>query len=348
MNNVLPHEPGIVVIGAGEAGLRSTLTLCNRGYEGSITVVGEERHAPYERPPLSKALLHAEVVAPPAISGAGDVGAKGVRLLSGVEAVAVDKTAQSVALSDGRSLAYSRLLIATGAQARPLAVEGGHLATTLRRLDDATRLRANLARCKTLLVAPRHKRHRRRADFPRRRIPVPEHCAMLRGAAVALRKGDAEMKHNRRRRRRMDRTSSIERLPRSRCRLRVPQPQQGESLAARRPPPRRVRRRGRLRRRTPPRSRPGERKRLKVLAVRISTPASACQSATTAATDSGVARPRMRGAASATVTLRPRVRAAAASSRPMKPPPMTSNVLLCARLARRPNASSSRRNVVAR
>src|SRR5271166_1466401 len=152
MNNVLPHEPGIVVIGAGEAGLRSALTLCNRGYEGSITVVGEERHAPYERPPLSKALLHAEAVAPPAISGAGDVGAKGVRLLSGVEAVAVDRTAQSVALSDGRSLPYLSLLIATGAQARPLAVEGGHLATTLRRLDDATGLRANLARCKTLLV----------------------------------------------------------------------------------------------------------------------------------------------------------------------------------------------------
>jgi 3-phenylpropionate/trans-cinnamate dioxygenase ferredoxin reductase component len=152
MNNVLPDEPGIVVIGAGEAGLRAALTLRDRGYASSITVVGEEPHAPYERPPLSKAVLHPEAGAAPAISGAGDVEAKGVRLLSGVKAVAIDRKARNVGLSDGRSLPYSRLLIATGAQARPLDVEGGRLATTLRRLDDAISLRASLARCKTLLV----------------------------------------------------------------------------------------------------------------------------------------------------------------------------------------------------
>jgi 3-phenylpropionate/trans-cinnamate dioxygenase ferredoxin reductase subunit len=152
MSNVLPDEPGIVVIGAGEAGLRAAMTLCDRRYEGSITVVGEEPHAPYERPPLSKAVLHPDAVGPPAISGAGNVEAKGVNLLLGVEVVSIDRSAQRVALSDGRSLPYSRLLIATGAQARPLAVEGGDLATTLRRLDDAINLRANLSRCKTLLV----------------------------------------------------------------------------------------------------------------------------------------------------------------------------------------------------
>src|SRR5271166_742699 len=152
MSNVLTGEPGIVVIGAGEAGLRAAVTLRERGYEGSITVVGEEPHAPYERPPLSKAVLHPDAASPPAISGAGDVEAKGVNLLLGVEAVGVDRKAQSVASSDGRSLPYARLLIATGAQARPLVVEGGHLATTLRRLDDAFGLRANLARSRTLLV----------------------------------------------------------------------------------------------------------------------------------------------------------------------------------------------------
>jgi 3-phenylpropionate/trans-cinnamate dioxygenase ferredoxin reductase subunit len=152
MNTIHTHEPGIVIIGAGEAGLRAALTLCNRGYEGTVTVVGEEPHPPYERPPLSKALLHPDAGAPPAISGAGDLEIKGVRLLTGVQAVRVDRTRQSVALSDGRSLPYTRLLIATGAQARPLAVEGGHLARILRRLDDAINLRADLARCKTLLV----------------------------------------------------------------------------------------------------------------------------------------------------------------------------------------------------
>jgi 3-phenylpropionate/trans-cinnamate dioxygenase ferredoxin reductase subunit len=152
MNTVLARESGIVVIGAGEAGLRAAMTLRARGYEGSLTVVGEEPYPPYERPPLSKASLHLNAVAPPAISGTGDVESKGVHLLSGVEAIAIDRSARSVALSDGRSLLYSRLLIATGAQARPLVAEGGHLAKTLRRLDDAVSLRADLARCKTLLV----------------------------------------------------------------------------------------------------------------------------------------------------------------------------------------------------
>ena len=152
MNIVLPPEPGIVVIGAGEAGLRAAMTLRARGYQGSLAVVGDEPHPPYERPPLSKATLHPNAVAPPAISGAGNVESKGVHLLSGVAAVAIDPSARSVALSDGRCLPYSRLLIATGAHARPLVAEGGHLARTLRRLDDAVSLRADLARCKTLLV----------------------------------------------------------------------------------------------------------------------------------------------------------------------------------------------------
>jgi 3-phenylpropionate/trans-cinnamate dioxygenase ferredoxin reductase subunit len=139
-------------VGAGEAGLRAALTLRDRGYAGSIIVVGDEPHPPYERPPLSKAMLHPDAVSPPAISGAADVEAKCVRLLSGVEAVAIDRTERRISLSDGRSAPYSRLLIATGARARPLAVDGGHLAKTLRRLDDASTLRASLASCKSLLV----------------------------------------------------------------------------------------------------------------------------------------------------------------------------------------------------
>src|SRR5215469_7706401 len=114
MNDLLPQGPGMVVVGAGEAGLRAALTLRDRGYAGSIIVVGDEPHPPYERPPLSKAMLHPDAVSPPAISGAADVEAKCVRLLSGVEAVAIDRTERRISLSDGRSAPYSRLLIATG------------------------------------------------------------------------------------------------------------------------------------------------------------------------------------------------------------------------------------------
>src|SRR5271166_4142389 len=101
MSNVLTGEPGIVVIGAGEAGLRAAVTLRERGYEGSITVVGEEPHAPYERPPLSKAVLHPDAASPPAISGDGDVAHKGLTLLLRIDAVRDDRKAQTAASSDG-------------------------------------------------------------------------------------------------------------------------------------------------------------------------------------------------------------------------------------------------------
>ena len=137
MTATFSRESGIVIIGAGEGGVRAALALRAKGFEGRLLVVGGEPHAPYERPPLSKAALHAEASAPAPISGTADLEAKGVRLLSGVEAVSINRAARTVALSDGRVLPYSLLLIATGARARPLAVEGGHLARTLRRLDDA-------------------------------------------------------------------------------------------------------------------------------------------------------------------------------------------------------------------
>ena len=152
MPNAPSDAPGIVVIGGGEAGLRAAVTLRDQGYEGSITVLGEELHPPYNRPPLSKPTLHPDVLTPPPISGTADIRAKGITLLSGVAAVAIDRGARSVSLSNDRSLPYARLLIATGARARPLAVDGGHLATTLRRLDDAIVIHANLSRCKSLLV----------------------------------------------------------------------------------------------------------------------------------------------------------------------------------------------------
>lgn len=142
----------MVVIGAGEAGLRAALTLRDLGFDGAVTVIGGEPHAPYERPPLSKQVLFGGDVAPPWIAGAGSAATKGVRLLLGVEAVAIDRERQIVSTSNDMALPYRRLLIAIGAQARPLGGEGGHLARRLRRLDDALALSDELGRCKSLLV----------------------------------------------------------------------------------------------------------------------------------------------------------------------------------------------------
>ncbi len=59
--------PGIIIIGAGEAGTRAALTLREHGYTGAVTLIGAEGHPPYERPPLSKAVQTGAAVPDPAV-----------------------------------------------------------------------------------------------------------------------------------------------------------------------------------------------------------------------------------------------------------------------------------------
>ena len=135
----------IVVIGAGEAGARVSLGLREQGFDGDITLIGEEAGAPYERPPLSKAsLLAPDEPAAPVIADAHRFESLNVEHLRGVAASAIDREARRVALSDGRSLRYDRLVLATGARPRRLAVPGAEYGLTLRTHEDALALRARL------------------------------------------------------------------------------------------------------------------------------------------------------------------------------------------------------------
>ena len=137
----------IVIVGAGECGTRAALALRDAGHRGKVTLIGEEPHPPYERPPLSKDALIAPELAPKPVAGSGGLAVAGIDLRPGVRVRGIDRAARRLDTTAG-PIAYDRLLLATGARARPLVPEsasaGAPPILTLRTLDDAARIRASL------------------------------------------------------------------------------------------------------------------------------------------------------------------------------------------------------------
>jgi NADPH-dependent 2,4-dienoyl-CoA reductase/sulfur reductase-like enzyme len=144
----------IVIVGGGLAGQRCAETLRRCGHEQPIVMVCGESHRPYDRPPLSKGVLHARHAEETLSFRSADwYDAKGVELLLGVEARHLDHRARLVELSDGRSVPYGQLLIATGARPRGLPMfDGFENVTGLRTVEDARRLRTALVPGARLLV----------------------------------------------------------------------------------------------------------------------------------------------------------------------------------------------------
>ena len=135
----------LVIVGASLAGHRAAQAARGAGFEGDLTVVGEEDHPPYTRPPLSKELLAGEHDVDRVHFPCDKFEAQW-RL--GVSAVRLDRGRGRVVLSDGDELAYDRLIVATGSRARSWPGSGAELegVHTLRSLDDALALRAEFDR----------------------------------------------------------------------------------------------------------------------------------------------------------------------------------------------------------
>jgi 3-phenylpropionate/trans-cinnamate dioxygenase ferredoxin reductase component len=145
----------IVIVGAGQAGGWAAQTLRKEGFAGKVFLIGEEPHRPYERPPLSKAVL------------SGDACAESTHLIS-IEAFeklaldwqalvrvsSIDRVGRQVLLSTGEQIGYDKLILCSGGRARTMTIPGADLpgVFTLRNIDDARALGAVLSPGKKIVV----------------------------------------------------------------------------------------------------------------------------------------------------------------------------------------------------
>ena len=129
----------LVIVGASLAGLHAAETLRTEGFEGAITLIGDERALPYDRPPLSKQLLTGEWdVERLPLRSAGEFAALEIEFRSGAAATSLDTVNQLIRLTDGEAVTYGGLIIATArprarAPIRPPARGRAHAAESLGR-----------------------------------------------------------------------------------------------------------------------------------------------------------------------------------------------------------------------
>ena len=146
-------SPTIAVVGASLAGLTAARALRDQSYDGRIVVIGDEVHAPYDRPPLSKEFLAGTASREALALGAPDDEDLGLEWRLSTTAVGLDHLSRSVLLDDGSAIRADGVVLATGARARRLpgsdGLDGVHV---LRSLDDAIGLREDLAAGGRLVV----------------------------------------------------------------------------------------------------------------------------------------------------------------------------------------------------
>lgn len=135
----------IVIIGAGQCGLKAVETLRQNGYEDAIVLIGDETQPPYQRPPLSKAFLKGELEEDRLYLKADHFyNDFNVTTQFGVSAISINRAEKSILLSNGDTVEYDKLLISTGTVARQIPLEGADLkgVFTLRTIDDVKHLSA--------------------------------------------------------------------------------------------------------------------------------------------------------------------------------------------------------------
>jgi 3-phenylpropionate/trans-cinnamate dioxygenase ferredoxin reductase component len=147
--------PGIVIVGAGQAGCELAFQLARQNSGESIVLIGDEPWLPYRRPPLSKAFLAGEAAAASLYIRPAEAYKKaGIQCLIGTSVDSIDRATKHVVLGDGRRIEYRMLALTTGGRARELQLEGTASANVhyLRNISDVEALRPGFKAGRKLVV----------------------------------------------------------------------------------------------------------------------------------------------------------------------------------------------------
>jgi 3-phenylpropionate/trans-cinnamate dioxygenase ferredoxin reductase component len=145
----------IVIVGAGQAGSQAVDTLRREGYQGRLTLIGEEASLPYQRPPLSKKYLAGELEQERLLlRHQAFYEDHRTELLLGVQVQRLDRKSRTIHLADGRAVLYDRLLLCLGATPRQLSCPGATLAGIhlLRGIGHSDAIRAGIRRGAAVVI----------------------------------------------------------------------------------------------------------------------------------------------------------------------------------------------------
>ncbi|MGQ0697566.1 MAG: NAD(P)/FAD-dependent oxidoreductase [Panacagrimonas sp.] len=151
----IENSENIVIVGAGQAGGETAAELRRQAYVGRITIVGEESHVPYKRPPLSKTYLAGTTTTESLyVLSQAALDKANIEFIGGVRAQSIDRAAKTLSLADGRVLGYGKLMLATGGRPRLLSLPGSDLPGifALRGIGDVEAIRAHFAPGRRLTI----------------------------------------------------------------------------------------------------------------------------------------------------------------------------------------------------
>lgn len=141
---------GAVIVGAGQAGFQAAASLRTGGYQESITLIGDEPHLPYQRPPLSKGfLLNKQTIENTSLRPEAFYATQRIACILDDRAAKIDPATREVLLASGARVHYDQLILATGARVRTLTIPDVHY---LRNREDAVELKDQLEQAETVAV----------------------------------------------------------------------------------------------------------------------------------------------------------------------------------------------------